>query len=462
MGRKEGLLRKPIAVEGGLVTGIPGERPGVAVFKGIPYASPPVGDRRWRAPEPVLPWKGERACDAFGKSCPQWIPPVGSFYQKEFQYPADRSGLSEDCLYLNVWSPAASDADRLPVLVWIHGGGFLGGNGGEIEFDGEAMGRRGSVVVTINYRVNILGFLAHPDLSAETDRGTSGNYGLLDQIAALRWVRDNIAAFGGDPSCVTIAGQSAGAMSVQCLLASPLAKGLFHRAILQSGGAVHGLVDFQPHAFAERNGPRVAAEYGATSVANLRTLSALELVDGMPRSDPGARDPQAIRFAPVVDGYVLPSDPSDAILAGSVRDVPLMIGLTADDFKASFHPAPDGKASPPPPDAMHVRLERGIAEWGEALIRQKRTPAFLYRFDRRLPGDEAGAFHTSEVWYMFGTLGRSWRPMTDADRELSDRMVAYWTNFARTGDPNGPGLPRWESYKGPSRTFHALDIRKED
>ena len=198
------MLKQPIRIEGGQVAGVPGTRPGIAVFKGLPYAAPPAGDLRWRAPRPVVPWKGVRPAGEFGRRAPQWTPPPGTFYQKEFQYAPDPMGMTDDCLFLNVWTPAQDASERLPVMFWIHGGAFLGGHGGEIEFDGEALASRGVLLVTINYRVGVLGFLAHPELSAESETGTSGNYGILDQIAALRWVRDNIAAFGGDASNVTV------------------------------------------------------------------------------------------------------------------------------------------------------------------------------------------------------------------------------------------------------------------
>jgi para-nitrobenzyl esterase len=441
------MLEQPVRIEGGQVEGVAGRLPGVAVFKGLPYAAPPTGELRWRAPRPVVPWKGVKKADAFSRIAPQWVPPHGSFYQKEFQYEPDRIGMSEDCLFLNVWTPAQDASERRPVMLWIHGGAFLGGHGGELEFDGEALAGKGVLLVTINYRVGVLGFLAHPELSAVSETGTSGNYGILDQIAALRWVRDNIASFGGDPSNVTIFGQSAGAMSVQVLIASPLARGLFHRAVLQSGGGIHALHDNQPLALAERNGPRVAAAYGVASIAEMRTLCAREIVDNAPRPDLGSKDPGAIQFAPNVDGNVLLEEASDAILHGAPRDIPLLIGMTADDFTEG--------------PGMHERLERAIFAWAELQLQQKRIPARLYRFDRRLPGDDAGAFHSSELWYVFGTLDRCWRPFTAADRELSERMVRYWANFARTGDPNGEGLPEWPAYTGASRAMLHLDVREE-
>ena len=453
------MLDGVITIEGGQVSGVSAARPGTVVFKGIPYAAPPVGELRWRAPQPVVQWTGVRKCDAFGKIAVQWVPPVGSFYQKEFEYRTDPLGMSEDCLFLNVWTAAKTPADRLPVMVWIHGGAFLGGHGGETEFDGELLASKGVVLVTLNYRVGVMGFLAHPDLSEESGHSGSGNYGILDQIAALEWVKANIAGFGGDPGNVTVFGQSAGAMSVQTLLASPLTRGLIHRAILQSGGGIHALHDNQPLAVAERNGVRLVQGFGVHSIVQMRTLSAREVFDGTPRVDLGSKDPESLQLSPIVDGHVLLEDASEALLHGACPDVPLMIGMTADDFRDSFHGKKD--AERPTSEGPHEKLERGILLWAELQVRLKRHPARLYRFDRKLPGDDAGAFHSGELWYVFGNLDRCWRPFTAADHELSDRMVAYWTRFARTGDPNGTGLPVWPAYTDRTHSILRLDVRTE-
>jgi para-nitrobenzyl esterase len=301
-------IKGPVRVTGGLVSGAAGRAPSIAAFKGIPFAAPPVLERRWRAPAPVMPWDGVRKADAFSASCMQQVVQERKPWTWEFMTHGE---VSEDCLYLNVWTAAASAAERRPVFVYIYGGAFSEGSGAVPVYDGEGLAAKGLVVVTFNYRLGVLGFLAHPGLSEEGPSRTSGNYGLLDQVAALRWVRDNIAAFGGDSNRVTIAGQSAGGMSVHALIASPLAKGLFHRAIVQSGGSSVGgggiPLGTRILADAEAAGLAFAQAKGAATIAALRAMSWQQLTEPLPAAQPGKGPAPPVRFSPIVDGYVLPA-----------------------------------------------------------------------------------------------------------------------------------------------------------
>jgi len=394
--------------------------------------------------------------------------------------------VSEDCLYLNVWT-AARTGERRPVLVYIHGGAFNEGSGAVAVYDGTSLAARGLVVVTINYRLGVLGFLAHPELSAEAAYGGSGNYGLLDQVAALRWVQRNIAAFGGDPGNVTIAGQSAGAMSVYLLTASPLASGLFHRAISQSGPG--GLAAFGRAstrglatrlAEAEANGAAFASENGAASLAALRALPVNALLAGVP----------AMRFGPVIDGYLLPDEVGAIYATGAQNDVPLLTGFNADEASAfpgygrttaaafahtarqRFGPQADEFLAlyPVPSDAeageAQKASQRDMAAVALSLLIEERaqtatTDAYLYFFARGIPWPdrpEFGAFHTAEVPYVFGTLDVLDRPWEPADRALADAVASYWINFATSGDPNGPGLPAWPPYRAAATDLQCLGV----
>ena len=444
---------------------VQGTREGaLSIYRGLPFAAPPIGDLRWRPPQAPSPWKGVLKADAFKPAC----------MQNGVSMPGEAvPAVSEDCLYLNIWTPARSSTAKLPVVVWIHGGGWTNGSTAAPLYSGEALARRGVVVVTIAYRLGPFGFLAHPELTAEV--GSSGNYGLQDQIAALTWVRDNIARFGGDPGRVTIAGQSAGGMSVSILMASPQARGLFHRAIGQSGGF------FEPVALApgyllanaEKDGVAYAASVGAGSLADLRRLPAEALLGG-----------KAGRIShPVVEPQLLPVPPYDVFAAGRQHDVPLLVGYNADEARsltdlsgltaARFEADIAARWGPLPPpllaayphatdaEARQARadLERdlrfGWDMWAWARLQAKTgmNPAWLYHFTRA-PAFPAGspyadwrAAHFVELWYMFGHVGREpWS--TAADSRLSETMVGYWTNFVRTGDPNGQGLPEWPAFAG--------------
>ncbi len=463
-------------VEQGMLAGIRGTDSSVAVYRGIPYAAPPIFDRRWRAPQPPAPWTGIRAADRFAPICMQHGRGWGEFYQEEFyQHPEP---MSEDCLYLNVWTQAASATDKRPVLVWIHGGAFAEGSGSLPSFDGEALAKKGLVVVTINYRLNVFGFLAHPELTAETDHRSSGNYGLLDQIAALQWVQRNVAAFGGDPSRVTVAGQSAGSSSVHFLEISRLAKGLFARAIAQSGSSVERAVDGTRLAAGEQAGLVYATSIGAPTLADLRARPAAALLQG------------AFAMRPVVDGWVVPDDAAVIFSKGLQHDVPMLTGLMADEqigfqpqtvnvaefratttkkygehagaFLALYPAGTDEEARAARDASTRDQAIVSMRAWARLRAKTAKTNAYLYYFTRRSPGRDSeriGAFHSGELEYIFGTLDATDRPWESIDRQLSETVSTYWANFVTTGNPNGAGLPTWPVYADDTGEFMELGER---
>lgn len=428
----------------GAVKGV--EENGISVFKGVPYAQPPVGPLRWRLPQEPLNHADTLDCTRFGAASLQADRTPDTFYWKEFYQDGDPQ-RSEDCLYLNIWTPSA-DSARRPVILWIHGGAYTGGFGHEIEFDGQAFAGQDVILVTINYRLGMLGFLSHPILSLDDPDGTSGNYGLYDQLAALQWVKDNIASFGGDPDNITIMGQSAGAGSVQALVSSPLAKGLVSKAIIMSGGGLGGIIAPRSQADANKIGEAMWAYSGVTTANEMRAYPADKFDNllrsfTMPNSGPGLGLP----FNPCVDGRLLTDSFDATAQAGNQLDIPYMIGFTSDDL-------------------MPEMMEKSARDWSLLLEKQGRRPAYVYRFCRDLPGEDmpadkggmGGAFHSAELWYVFGTVGRCWRPMTDADRRLSDRIVKYWSNFARTGNPNAEGIAPWHPYTALNPEICQLDI----
>ena len=424
-----------LTVEGGEVIGVPSGTPNVCIYKGIPYAAPPVGDLRWKQPQPVKPWKGIRQCDTFGAASLQGDQTPGSFYSKEFYQGGDPK-RSEDCLYLNVWTPAAGKPEaKLPVIFWIHGGAYMGGYGHEIEFGGDAYAKKGVILVTINYRLGMCGFLAHPLLTAENDGKGSGNYGLFDQLAALKWVKRNISAFGGNPDNITVMGQSAGAGSVQALISSPLTKELIQRAIIQSGGGLGGIISAKSLKEAEQQGSDMWETVGVSTLKEMRAYPAEKFQEVLMKYMQQQKS-FGLPYSPCVDGELLTAPLDETARNGQELDIPYLIGYTSEDL-------------------MPEVMKKAATDWSLLLEQQGRKPAYVYCFSRDLPGEDMpssqgafgdmkGAFHSSELWYTFGTLGKCWRPMEKADYELSERMVSYWTNFAKTGNPNGEGLPQWE------------------
>ena len=413
-----------LTITGGQIQGIASETPGVMIFKGIPYAAPPVGDLRWREPNPVIPWEGIKICDTFGAAAPQKLTDPGSFYDKEF-YSQSPHIKNEDCLYLNVWTPAAGKTKaRLPVAMWIHGGAYRNGFGHENEFDGDVWAENGVILVTINYRLGVLGFMAHPELTTESKNHSSGNYGILDQIAALKWIKANIEQFGGDPNQITVFGQSAGAGSVQTLVASPLTKGLIQGAISESGGGLGSRRNFTLEN-AEQTGLGLMRFYNCNSIEEMRKVPAEEFGDFENRMDDFRKaENQMANLSPNIDGYLLKENFTDAATNGNLANIPYIFGGTIEDMRGN---------SKPIEDFCLVQEENG-------------GKAYAYQFARPLPGDDVGAFHSSELWFIFNTLDRCWRPFTEGDKALSQYMVDCWTNFAKYGNPNGKGEQLWNPY----------------
>ncbi|MDH6358520.1 carboxylesterase family protein [Parabacteroides sp. PF5-9] len=429
-----------VSVEGGVVSGKMTSSPDVMLFAGVPYAAPPTGDLRWREPQPVIPWEGVKTATEFPKICPQYGMEPGSFYEKEF-YQDGLPETSEDCLYLNVWTPAKSNQEKLPVVMWVHGGAFDHGWGHELEFDGDAFARKGVILVTINYRVGVFGFMAHPWLDEESPKNVSGNYAILDQVAALKWIRNNISGFGGDPDKITIMGQSAGARSMMALLATPLTKGLIHGAIIQSGGGYRRGRPM-PTLQEQETGCIAFADYlGAKNLEELRTVPAIQLMDSRNRFNTERREnnESGFAFSTNIDDYVFPEDIDVCLDNGNQHLIPAIIGYNSQD------------GSP-------ENLKRAATEWSTIRISQEQPNTYIYLFQRQMPGDDAGAFHSAELWYMFGTLERSWRPFTIQDRTLSEKMIDYWSNFIKTGNPNGKNLERWTPYDNEQKFIKILDI----
>jgi para-nitrobenzyl esterase len=461
---------------------------GLRSFKGIPFAAPPVGELRWKPPQPMANWSGVRKADQFGPRAMQ-LPLFGDMSFRS-------SGMSEDCLYLNVWTPATSDQNHLPVLVYFYGGGLLTGDGSEPRYDGASLARKGIVVLTVNYRLNVFGFLAHAELTQEAAYHASGNYGLLDQTAALRWIRDNIQAFGGDPDRVTIAGESAGSISVCAQMVSPLAKHLIAGAI-GSSGSLMGTLSPIPLAKAEQNGMVFAASIGASSLAELRVLPASHLLEAT------ATDPFG-QFLPTLDGYFLPHPPAAIFAAGQQAHVPLLAGWNSEEMS---YPWVMGTEAPTPENVAKVlrtrygeRVDEALRlypaateeqalqsatdlasdlftgystwKWCDLHSQTGQAPVYRYLYTHPRPpmtpemgnavaglaggvirGPEAevqrlpaprGAVHSAEIEYAMGNLATNrvyaWTP---EDYQLSELMQAYYATFVKTGDPNGPGLPLW-------------------
>jgi para-nitrobenzyl esterase len=456
----------------GVLEGVVSADGKVRTFKGIPFAAPPVGPLRWKAPQPPAPWTGVRKASEYGARCMQ-----GGIYSDMIFHD---TGPSEDCLYLNLWMPANPGTAKLPVMVWIYGGGFQAGATSEPRQDGGNLSKRGVLVVSMNYRLGIFGFFSHPELTKESGHGSSGNYGLLDQLAALHWVKKNIATFGGDPDNVTIFGESAGSFSVSALVASPLAKGLFRRAIGESGAYLSGeTLPLKPRAELEKSDPAFARPaLGTDSLAELRAKSADDILQA-------ALKEKEIRFAPSVDGYFLPQDVVAIFAEGKESAVPLLAGWNLDESNArtilgqdaptaanflthlqplyGAHAAEVAKLYAGQTEAEVKRAARDLASdrfigfgtwrWLEMTARTGKVPVYRYEFDQTLPpapdapaDAEARAPHASEIEFVFQVLSSRQLPWRPEDRKVSELMGTYWTNFAKTGDPNGEGAPRWPPY----------------
>lgn len=424
---------KTVKTKYGIIQGV--VENGYTIFKGIPYAKPPIRELRFKSPKEPEGWNGVYYADTFPPACMQTPPPEDDFYYKEFNSPVN---FSEDSLYLNVWTPAKSAANMLPVAVWLYGGALLSGYCAEKEFDGTEYAKRGVILVTVNYRLGLFGFMCHPWL-AEENNGHCGNYGVLDQLAALKWVKENIKAFGGDPDNVTLFGQSSGSLTSQTLMLSPLSKGLFNKCIFQSGaGYDNGFCKNRKQEEYYDIGERAVELSGVKSLAELREIPADRLVEiSNELIGYACRLDKGLGYEPVIDNYLLVGDSEHNLKVGNFPDIPIILGSTANDICT-----PEDKTIPMEESLLH----NGCINWCKHQIELGYTPSYVYYFNHRLPGDASGAFHSSELWYMFGTLDRCWRPFTDKDRHLSEKMLDYWCNFIKTGDPNGEGLEEWAAW----------------
>jgi para-nitrobenzyl esterase len=478
-----------VRLDTGLISGVTGNSPEVRVYKGIPFAAPPVGDLRFRAPQALAKWEGTRKADQFGPMCMQGGAGGGRGGGKgpakgPAKGAAPAAAMSEDCLYLNVWTAATSASDKRPVMVWLHPGGYTSGSGAAPGTDGEALAKKGVVLVTINYRLGIFGFFSYPDLTRESDRRGAANQAFLDQAAALQWVQRNIAAFGGDPKRVTVFGDSAGASSIGNLVASPLTKGTYQRAIAESGawsglsiGAVRKLAD------AEQTGVRSAEAMGAKSLADLRAKPAAEVLAG------------GRGGGPVVDGWFLPDEPANIFAQGKQNDVPILVGSNkdegtffsqpttaaawtqrakqrygnmADQFLKLYPAGSDAEANASELAAFRDELGWVQRNWARLQSKTGKSKAYLYYFTHDppatpgaqpgpdgFPARGAGATHGAEAPYVFENLLGN-RPWTDLDRKLSDTISSYWVNFAVNGDPNGDNLPKWSPFDDKKNTRMVL------
>jgi len=451
-------------VTGGEVQGVVAE--GISIFKGIPFAAPPVGELRWKAPAPVQAWTGIKKADAYGLACMQAANSMGN-----------NAPVGEDCLYLNVWTPAKRPGEKLPVIFWIYGGGFSGGSTSIPMYDGTGFAKKGVVFVSVAYRVGPFGFLAHPELSRESGKG-SGAYGLEDMIAGLKWVKENIARFGGDSSNVTIFGHSAGGGAVSMLAASPITKGLFHRAICMSGGSFAPLqtsnqagagMGIPALKAAESRGEEFLKKLGAADIKAARAMSAETIQKGLEGGMGGGG------FRPAADGYIVPSDLYSLYQAGRFNDTPILLGNTSEEaatmggrgnitpeafekqIKSQYGPQADAilSAYPHSTDAEAAKASRAVRQsssawntwtWARLQSRKGKGKAYEYLFDHVHTSPDLGSGHGSDVPYAFQTLGGRQDAPKPEDLKLSDMISSYWINFAKNGNPNGPGLPNWPAF----------------
>ncbi|MGH9834679.1 MAG: carboxylesterase/lipase family protein [Blastocatellia bacterium] len=495
-----------VKIANGSLEGTSDKTTSVRSFKGIPFGAPPVGDARWKAPQPVQNWSGARKADKFGPRCMQR--PI--FGDMNFR----ANGMGEDCLYLNVWTPAKSARERLPVLVYFYGGGFIAGDGSEPRYDGASMAGKGIVAVTVNYRLGVFGFFAHPELTKESPNRASGNYGLLDQHAALKWVQQNIAAFGGDPRRVTIAGESAGSISVSAQMASPLSKDLIAGAIGESG-SILGALSAVPLAEVEQNGVKFASAIGKESLAALRAMPADQLLETTAK-------PGLPRFSPTVDGWFFPKSPFEIFAAGEQARVPLLAGVnsaesgyfgilgretpTVENYRKALERLYPGKSdevfklysatneTEVMDAAQDLASDRFISystwKWTDLATKTGGKPTYYYRYERPRPpmrpemgdaqpglaggvvrGQQAaanprpparGAVHSAEIEYAMGNLDSNkvyaWTP---DDYKVSKVMQEYFANFIKTGNPNGKGLPNWPKFAEGQRLIIDVNTRAE-
>lgn len=455
-----------VKVEGGKISGT--SKDGIRNYKGIPFAFPPVGDLRWKPPQPAKAWEDTRKCDKFGPSCPQ---------PKQLVFSGvGENQTSEDCLYLNVWTPAKKPDEKLAVMVWIHGGGYTTGAGSMPTYDGTNFAKQGVVLVTINYRLGPFGFLSHPLLSKESEKGVSGNFGLLDMICALQWVKKNIAAFGGNPDCVTIFGESAGASAVTALMVCPLAKGLFQRVISESGVAA----GFPTLNAAESSGARIAKKLACETLEDLRKKSADEILEA---ANPAQglfgkyEDSSRNKFGPNIDGWLITDEPAKLYEAGKFHGVSFMAGSNADEgniflkqlrlrtskdyerlVKGIFgkdseevlqmFPASDDEVENAANKLVSMQAFNAPARAAARYV----PGSYLYHFTKVPPEArflKLGAYHAAEIPYVFGNLSTKFR-YPQNDKSLSKTMIAAWVQFAKTGDPNGGDLPKWPKYSAES------------
>jgi para-nitrobenzyl esterase len=458
----------------------------VLSFKGIPFAAPPIGPLRWKPPQPVAPWSGVRKAVEFGPRCMQ----TRVYDDMVFR----DVGPSEDCLYLNVWIPEGHFSTKLPVMVWVYGGGFMAGATSEPRQDGSKLCQKGVVVVSMNYRLGIFGFFSHPELTRESGHNASGNYGLMDQLAALQWVKENIAGFGGDPDNVTIFGESAGSSSVSALMASPLAKGLFRRAIGESGAIFGTVRPMKLRAETEKTGIEFAkSAFGTESLEALRAQPANDVLQAAAKKG-------APRFSTNVDGYFLPESVQAIFVAGKQSHVPLLAGWNLDEGEYQSI-LKDGPATPENfaarvrelyganadtilklyPATTEAEVKRAAQDlagdrftafttwkWMELHLKTGESPVYRYRFEETLPlpanappGTEPTAPHASEIEFVFEALASENLPWRPQDEKVSDQMSSYWTNFAKTGNPNGTGLPQWPVYGPESFQVMHLNAKPE-